>query len=204
MNQVTLDKYASCMEEIKMRTEVVRSFAEGQSVTPYKQTTAESICLQIRKILELIALSSLVANKEEYSKIREKFHRDYHAKRILNTIEGVNPEFYPVPCRQVLDKTTRKPIQNIALKSGFLTRKEFENIYDRCGGLLHADNPFSQKRDIDNFIKIVPQWMEKIRALLNLHEVQLSTEGLKLFVLMQAESDGKVHVTPHQRVESNA
>lgn len=204
MNQETLDKYAACMEEIKNRTEVIHSFVEGQSITPFKQTTAESICLQIRKVLELIAMSSLVANKDQYSKIREKFHKDWHAKRILNDIEGVNPEFYPVPCRQVLDKNTGNPAENIALKSGFLTRKEFENIYDRCGGLLHANNPFSKEKDIDNFIKIVPEWMEKIRKLLNLHEVQLAQDGFKLFVLMKAASDGRAHVTLHQRVDSHA
>ena len=187
-----------------MRTEVVRSFAEGGSTTLYKQTTAESMCLQIRKILELIALSSLVANKEEYSKIRQKFHKDYNAKLILSDIERINPEFYPVPCRQVLDEVKGKPIQNIALQSGFLTREEFTNIYERCGGLLHADNPFSKRRDIDNFIRVVPQWMEKIRVLLNLHEVQLTSEDFKLFVLMRAVSDDKVHVTLHQRVERHA
>ena len=203
VDQEILDIYAVCMEEIKRRTEVVRSFFEGNSSTPFQQTTAESICLQVRKILELIALSSLVANKEVYSQARKNFHKDWRAQYILNDIERLNPEFYPVPCRQVLDKNSGNPIQNIALTSGFLTRQEFEQIYDRCGGLLHANNPFDKAKDVDNFLKVAPAWMDKIRVLLNLHEVQLSQAGYKLFVLMQAVSDGKVHVTLHKRVESH-
>ena len=54
-------KYADCMEEIKKRTEVVNGFFTGKCHAMYVQTTAESVSLQIRKILELIALASLAA-----------------------------------------------------------------------------------------------------------------------------------------------
>ncbi|MCV6622267.1 MAG: hypothetical protein OIF51_11030, partial [Cellvibrionaceae bacterium] len=155
IDQQYLNKYAECMEEIKKRTEVIRAFLDGRCSALYKQTTAESICLQVRKILELIALASLVANKEEYAKSRAKFAKDWHAKRILQSIEQINPNFYPTPSTQVLDNVTGKVVEVKPIKTGFLTRKDFENIYDRCGGLLHAQNPFSASKDIDNFLKIV-------------------------------------------------
>lgn len=47
--------HADCMEEIKRRTEVVNGFLTRKCQAMYVQTTAESVALQIKKILELIA-----------------------------------------------------------------------------------------------------------------------------------------------------
>jgi len=192
------------MEEIKRRTEVVRGFLDGTCNALYKQTSTESVCLQVRKILELIALASLVANKDEYAKRRTNFQKDWHAKRILQSIEEVNPCFYPRPTRQVLDPKGQKVLKTEEIKSGFLTRTDFENIYDRCGGLLHAQNPFSNPKDFDNFLKIVPSWMGKIMTLLNHHQAQLAQEDLQIWVLMHSKTEVRVQVTLFQRAEENA
>jgi hypothetical protein len=204
IDQQYINKYAECMEEIKKRTKVIRAFLDGRCNALYKQTTAESVCLQVRKILELIALASLVANKEEYAKSRANFAKDWHAKRILQSIEEINPKFYPSPSNQVLDEITGKVLEAKPIKSGFLTRKDFENIYDRCGGLLHAQNPFAATKDIDNFLNIVPTWLEKIKILLNHHHTQLVQEDLQFWVVMQSKTDGRVQVTLFQRVGDNA
>ena len=146
------------MEEIKKRTEVVNGLLTGEFHTKYIQTTAESICLQIRKILELIAMASLVANRSEYTKYRKNFYRDWNAKR------------------------------------------EFVTLYDMCGGILHADNPFSQKRDVQPFLDTVPVWMNKIVLLLNHHQIQLIDDDQQIWVLMQEKRDGKVHVYEFERI----
>lgn len=190
------------MEEIKMRTAVINAFLSGECQTLYKQTTVESICLQVRKILELIAMASLVANKEEYAKVRKDFTKNYHAQWILNTIESINPNFYPQPSKQVLDPTGKQVVRVESINSGFLTKKEFENIYERCGGLLHAENPFGTKKDLDNFLRVIPSWMDKIIELLNHHQAQLIDNNLQLWVVMNGNQDGKVHVTLFERLEN--
>lgn len=195
-----LRKYADCMEEIKKRTRVIQGFLGRECHAIYLQTTVESICLQIRKILELIAMASLVANETEYKKHRANFSRDWHAKRILENLEKANPAFYPQPTRQILDKNSGRVIETVKIASGFLTRKEYEKLYDRCGGILHADNPFSKKRDIESFFQEIPSWLEKIIALLNHHEIQLIDEDRHLKVLMQSDTDGIVHVWEFERV----
>ena len=204
IDQQYMNKYAECMEEIKKRTEVVWAFLDGRCNALYKQTDVESICLQVRKILELIALASLVANKEEYAKSRANFAKDWHAKRILQSIEDINPNFYPSPSIQVLDKANTKVLEVKAIESGFLTRKDFEDIFDQCGGLLHAQNPFSAPKDIDNALKNIPSWLEKIKILLNHHHVQLAQEDLQLWVVMQSNTDGRVQVSLFQRLSKNA
>ena len=193
-------RYADCMEEIKMRTTVVDGFLTGKCHAMYFQTTAESISLQIRKILELIALASLVANKSEYQKHRRNFHRDWNGKRILETLDIANPNFYPKPTEQVLDQTTGKVVSLEDITSGFLTKNDFIRLYDRCGGILHADNPFSPRRDIQSFLDSVPGWMGRIMRLLNHHVIQLVDDDQQIWVLMQAQSDGKAHVYEFERV----
>jgi hypothetical protein len=139
------------MEEIKRRTEVIRSFLKGNSSTPYKQTTVESICLQVRKIIELIALASLVANKDVYAAHRSMFAKDFHAKNLLGDIARLNPNFYPRLSKQILDPTGTKVVRVEDIKSGFLTKDDLIKIYERTAGLLHAGNPFGEKKILITF-----------------------------------------------------
>ena len=195
-------KYADCMEEIKRRTEVVDAFLTQKCHALYVQTTVESAALQIRKILELIALASLAANKSEYAKHRKNFHKDWSAKRILDTLEIANPRFYPRPNKQVVDEVTGKVVSIEDLKSGFLSKDNYMTLLNMCDEMLHADNPFSTKRHAGTiaFMKSVPGWMERIRRLLNHHTIQLIDDDKQLWVLMKAKSDGRAHVYEFQRV----
>jgi len=62
MNQNHNEKYCSLLMEVKRRTEVAYAFISQQTHAIYLPTTIESACLQVRKILELIAFGSLVVN----------------------------------------------------------------------------------------------------------------------------------------------
>ena len=87
-----------------------------------------------------------------------------------------------------------------AITSGFLSRNEYVELYDICGGMLHADNPFSPKRDVQSFFDSVPEWMRKIMRLLNHHQIQLIDDDQQLWVLMQSADDGNVHVFEFERI----
>ena len=193
-------KYADCMEEIKKRTEVVDGFLTGRCHAMFLQSTVESVALQIRKILELIALASMAANRSEYAQHRKNFQKDWNAKRILETLERANPQFYPTPNKQVVDKNTGKVISLQNVRSGFLTKQDFKTLFDSCSRILHADNPFSTKQDPKAFLNSVPGWMEKIRRLLNHHTIQLIDDDRMLWVLMKGKTDGKAHVWEFERI----
>jgi len=66
-------KYCDLMEEIKRRTAVIDFFLVGDGHALYQPPTIESVGLQSRKVLELIAFGSLVANKESYSAAYARF-----------------------------------------------------------------------------------------------------------------------------------
>ena len=181
------------MEEIKRRTLVVSRLLNRELTTGYKMTDTEMIYLQLRKVLELIALGSLIANVDEYSRQQKKFAQHWHAARILDDLHVVNPNFYPVPGVQVKDETTGKIKAVDTPKKPFLTKADFVTLYEMCGGILHAENPYGQPRDIAKYEKEMDAWLDKTVTLLNHHQIQLLDSDLMLWVIMHAENDGRVH-----------
>jgi hypothetical protein len=188
------------MEEIKRRIHAINTILSKKYTTAFPATNIEFLCLQIRKILELIALASMAVNKEEYAKQHEKFASDWKAKRILNDIEKVNPSFYPVPTKQIIDKETEKVIATEKIEGGYLTKEEFSDVYDKCSKVIHSSNPYGTQTNYGEFEKLIPEWQSKIMRLLNHHEIQLIDRDYHLKVVMQSEKDGRVHAATFQRV----
>ena len=85
--QTTVNLYATCMEEVKKRTEAIKMIYNKKYSTPFPITNTEFMALQLRKILELIALGNLVANREQYETVRASFRTDWNAKAIIKTIK---------------------------------------------------------------------------------------------------------------------
>ena len=188
-----IDQYCDVMEEIKRRKVVIDDFITGKCKTPYKATTLETICLQVRKILELIALGSLVANKKEFSKFHKDFHKYWHGGRILKDIEKINPRFYPEP---IVEKQSSEPKIKTDLqpvKEGYLTKKDFIEVYNKCGAILHADNPFGSKTDYSYYDRNISTWITKIVKLLNTHIIYLLDDPNFYLIHLKEERDDKVH-----------
>ena len=189
--------YLECMEEVKLRTGIIDGFWQSKFGVKYIATTVESVCLQFRMILELIALASLVANKSEYEKHRKNFYRDWNGERIMKTLEKANPEFYPCPLKPLISLEMGTEIKVIPITSGYLTREDYAFLYDQCGDILHASNPFVSGRGekIQSFADNVPKWMKKIQVLLHYHYVQLIEENKRILVVMKTKDHGKVGIT---------
>ena len=58
MSEPDIQKYCDLMEEIKRRTSVIDFFLSGSGHALFQPITLESMGLQLRKILELIAFGS--------------------------------------------------------------------------------------------------------------------------------------------------
>ncbi|MCG3695429.1 hypothetical protein ACN09N_01830 [Aliarcobacter butzleri] len=167
------DKYRALLIEIKRRTKVVDAFIFQQTHAVYLPTTIESACLQIRKILELIAFGSLVANLEEFSKQHEKFSKYWNASLMLKDMERVNPDFYPKPIIQKASKETGIHMKWDDRPNDYLTKDKFVKVYEKCGAILHSDNPFGSKVDYDYYQSSLPIWRSEIVNLLNAHTIKL-------------------------------
>ena len=87
------EKYLGVLVEIKKRTTVIDSFISEETHAIFKAINIEVICLQFRKILELIAFSSLIANAEIFSRHYSEIEKKWNARLMLRDLERINPKF---------------------------------------------------------------------------------------------------------------
>jgi hypothetical protein len=191
MQQQDILKYCDLMEEIKRRTVVITAL--GRTAVMYKATTIESVYLQFRKILELIALGSLVANKGEFSKVYNDFAKYWNARHLLRDLERLNPNFYPRPIVELPSKRPRAKMDLQDKKDGFLTKDEFLKLYQKCGAIMHAGNPYGSQVDYGYYERNIQVWLDKIIGLLNSHTIRLIKDPNLYVVHMNEDRDDRVH-----------
>jgi hypothetical protein len=183
-----LTQYCNCMEEVKHRVGLVRSLLSGLVSMGYPAFDTETVFLQFRKILELVAFASLTANKDVYSAAYEEFATHWNARRMLGYLEKVNAEFYPVALEPFIPSADGvKHFPRAA--DGFMTKEEFVTLYNTCGKLLHARNPFSPEDPVVQIGYNVEQWVSRIQKLLAVHVITL-VNGDRWVIVIPAE--GKI------------
>lgn len=188
-----LQKYANCLEEIKCRLQVAYWIVHGEKSTGYLRTNVETVYLQFRKILELLALGSLVSNKYDYAKYYSNFMNHYHAKHIFRDLEKINPDFYPKPGKQIKDEKG-EVIRLDNIETGYLTKDEFIDIYDESSSLLHAENPFATPKTFDNYTEKFTEWNNKIIVLLSHHQLQLLDRKTMIWAILKTKPNGNASV----------
>ncbi len=194
MNDPEITQYSNLMEEIKVRMSVFDFFTTGQGHALFKPTTIESVCLQLRKVLELIAMASLVANKEAYSAAHKGFAKHWNAKRLLKDLERLNPDFYPRPVRVAPSIKPGTQVHFIDRENDYLNKDEFVELYLKCSKMLHAENPFAKRIDYKDYERDLPVWRQKIINLLDLHWISLLDKTELYLIQMKGEVDGKVNL----------
>lgn len=180
--------YCDQMELVKKRIDVILYFERGQGGSLYVASAIESVYLQFRKILELIAMASLVANKEVYSREHSNFERHWNARRMLESLERFNPEFYPKP---IIEQ--EGGFNLVDKEDGFLTREDFVTLYGLCGAIMHTNNPYGEQTDYGQYQSQITRWRELIIGLLNNHKIHLLDDPNMYVIHMQEDRDNKVH-----------
>jgi len=183
--------YCNCMEEVRQRVGAVKWLVAGNRLMHQDFfLSAELVFLQLRKILELIAFASLTANREKYSAACANWGDHWKARKMLEALEELNPDFYPVP----LDAPVVLPNGNKHFarpSDGFMTKDEFVRLYDCSHEILHARNPFSSKDPVTQIGYTVDVWVARIQRLLAWHLMHL-VDGDKWVVTIP--QDGPVRV----------
>ena len=211
--------YREHMREIRYRNLYIEAVGNNPHLGVYRQTRIESICLQIRLILENIALACLVANGDRLDKLPKKIEREYHAETILRRLDRINPDCFPQPLVLIPASRNMKTFQSgnsVAQTltgkyrgelvdrpdTDWMTRKEFREVYGRLGGILHAANPLGNKTDYDYFENIAPKWQDKYMNLLGHHKISVIEDDMMYIVQMNAvpsdktgSTDGDVQVS---------
>jgi len=177
------------MAEIKTRHRLVKVVGEGHVLAFPQAARVEFVYVQFRKILELIAMGSLLANSKALAQVQSKIQRYWNAKDLLKDIQAINPDFYPRP---IVQKPSQRPgvkMDWLDRSDDYLTKDRFVTLYDKFGGILHARNPFAREQDYSRLEKTAPNWYLWIQNLLNAHTIRLV--GDPNIWLMQMGSDSK-------------
>jgi hypothetical protein len=182
-DETAIKQYCNYMGGVKQRISAIQTMGSRPIIDMiHGEIQIESIYLQFRKILELLAMGSLLNNKDEYSKVRADFDKDWNARRIVNDLAKLNPHFYPKPVIDV--KGTLRP------REGALTQDDFVELYDRCGDVLHTANPFGATVDYKKLSAQVDGWLSKIWVLLNMHQLHmLGDDGFWLIQMTTTDSN---------------
>lgn len=182
--------YLRNMQEIKWRIEALDEIYLGQKTTRFFQTNVEFCVLQIRKILELIALSALVSDADVYKEKLGRIENMWNARLILKEIERIHPDFYPQPI--FIDPDDK--YNWIDVKDGYLTKKQFVKIYEKCGKMLHEASSFvdynSLQMEYKQIWNEIPKWRSLIVKLLNTHIIKLYNQTDLFFITMKDCKNG--------------
>lgn len=198
--EIEIQKYEQCLNEIKQRIEVIKTHLTGKNSTRYLITEVEFLAIQFRKVVELIAFSSIVVNKDDYAKLRttinKDFKNDWNAKRIFETLQKINPHFYPEPSKQVVkfDKNGKQFVELQKVTTGYLTKDEAIEVYNECSEVLHAWNPYSSERDIKGLFEKYSDWASKLVILLSHHTIILTHRKTLVAAEMQSKISGNPKV----------
>lgn len=198
-----LQLYTQQMELIKRRIQVVDLvMLKKQYTTPFEASNIELCCLQLRKCIELIIMSSLVANSEIYLKVYNRLGRDRKASLISKDLSRINPKFYPTPIRIVTHGNL--PDEFVEVDTGeYISCDALLKRYEEISKIIHSDNPFGNPIDYSKYEKIVRECRNEIVKLLSVHLAHLSDGRSMLYVTMQSNKDKKVHATYFQRIEED-
>ncbi|MGR3980621.1 hypothetical protein [Pseudoalteromonas sp. 1181_04] len=146
----------------------------------------ESTSLQLRKILELIAYLSILANGD---KLNSKERGDYHAKNIIENLAKKATLFYPFPSHIIPpEESSGEPILIPIGYANALSQSEFSAMYQLCGNILHSQHPLKCDVDIENVITKNKQTLRKLKQLLSYHTVGIKKEEDK-YTFLHVEID---------------
>jgi len=157
-----------------MRASVIDEHLRGEYSEKYFITEVEFICLQFQKIFEKIAITSLVANIEEYAKVRKQYASDYDPIGIINGLRKGNLYFYPKPSMPIIKEDGTSHFEPIT--DGFLTEDDLTKAWKKCSNIIHAENPYNRPHNYENVQSMFPDWLTKIVVLLNHHSIVVNND----------------------------
>jgi hypothetical protein len=184
--ELAMTRYADFMEEVKVRLDCMNIALAGKLKMP-DLVCSEFCFLQLRMICELTALACLTAHGDISRTV--PLQKNWAADQIIEALEGLHPDFYPVSVRQV---TTPAGFHLDDAKQTF-TKRDLLKLYGRvCGSALHrgslrqilAPKPAKDTRPI------IQSWGQKIFDHLDCHWFPLFVPENRMVCVLKAKDSG--------------
>lgn len=159
--------YLPLMHELAIRIDLVARACEGNlNLTP--PYAREYAYLQFRRMCELIALGCLQLHGD--LPLAQSTKKEWHAEKIMSLLHRNHPHSFP----QAIIREQTPAGWNVKANSkpNALTIKEFKELYNECGSVLHRGTIRSLQAN-DSFNEAdynkVREWQAKIVDLMNEH-----------------------------------
>lgn len=175
LQKIYADKVNEALFRLNKCEVLINSYFEIRDVLDL-----ESSILHMRKALEILALASIAPNKIKYQEYRAQanknpdYTKDYKASSILKALSEINSDFYPIPllpAKKLPDGSWHFDRK----RENFFHMNQFIKLYDRLGKYLHADNPWANNKEWENFASVVQKSISSIRELLKLYFTVIRT-----------------------------
>lgn len=144
--------YFNQMIEVKWRLKAaLRILGAKKPLTLNLDADNESAMLQVRKIVELITFSAIVADEQRYQRSREieaqsnqrdhgNYTLDWKAPDILQRLAKISPYFLPRPIGPLV--TVEDGMAHFSEGKAKINHDRLIEIYKATGGYLHISNPY--------------------------------------------------------------
>jgi len=167
-----LKVYLEQLEEVKARLAFIEVYSNEQK----DRFIIESHALQIRKLIELMAFSLMAIHRTKYKEYRENVGKDYkndwNGRDIITSIISLNPDmFFRASAKSAsLQEDGTKQVQ-LKPETDCYTLKRLAKLYDRCGGILHVENPWKASTKVNQFHSELPSIIKKLTNTFQDHAV---------------------------------
>jgi len=163
-----MDAYQGVLNDIGARLRLVRDLLRQ----PLDIAHEEWVAVELRIVLELIVLGSLVTNREAISKVSSvlKIKRVKEAQKI---VERVNPRYWPTPIagsRQPDGTLLGQPF----VAAEFLREAEWGREHGFLSELVHAWSPYDPPRDAAADAARLQSLFDRLEVLLRQHLITLA------------------------------
>ena len=208
-------KYAQAMQTIKGRKEHIDWINNSvESMGKVSTFMVESICLQLRMMIEDIAVACVIANADEMPDLASGLRGEYRPNRILKGLEKINPACYPTPMVENVEGSQGNFRDiNDRPEGDWLTRDEAVEEYGRLSNFVHRNLKAYSGNPVD-YVELYGNcgYLEyKIRNLLSHHHITVLNEDTMYRVLMSGTGvdengipfEGRIQVAEFARIPKN-
>jgi hypothetical protein len=163
--------YADVLQQIKVRLDEADQLLVTCPTNWSAELVLERTALHLRKVIELIVLSTLVTNRAELESVSHKIHKQ-DADGARKLIRRVNPDYWPEPIRTTLTGPGRN-FEILPVTDSHLSEIEWGKAFGWTSNILHARNPLADPFDVHGNRERLEVLTRKVRTLLTEHRVHL-------------------------------
>jgi hypothetical protein len=163
--------YADVLQQIKVRLDKADQLLMTCPTDWSAELALERAALHLRKVIELVVLSTLVTNRAELESVSNKLHKQ-DADGARKLVRRVNPVYWPEPIRTRLTGPGRN-FEMLPVTDVYLSESEWGKAYGSTSNILHARNPLADPFDVHGTRERLETLAQKMRTLLTEHRVHL-------------------------------